>query len=456
LHRAYNPYTDSHRAYECRPSWPLIPMSEVKGGMEGIAWEDKKQRQFNTIELTNGTIIKAYASTAEVKMGDPVDVIWIDEKIARIGHYQEWQARLSDTKGRIVWSSLSDMNGALLRINKRAEDQAREVAQGLREKADVESYVLKFSANPHIDDDEKRKRVEGWDEDERKLRDEGEFLVGNIKCYPTFNRDVHCAIYDNAEEDDALSKILRERNGEPPEDWTRELILDPGTAKPGVLFGAIPTREYWAGNTPYMVIYAEVFGLRLDADEIAKRSKVIVGDYAVQRFIIDGQAARQTPMGFSGTIGGNYSRAFRERDLYCQESGSAFTPGDPNWPTRSQLVESWLRIRSNGRPILRVVKHRCPQLLDQLEGNLKATQSGPNGETIVLDMPAKGQQDDLRNCLEYWASRSPRYVEPPRIINTKDNASFIAYQNIEKLYGDRGTGDDGRVHFGPGVKQQAF
>jgi hypothetical protein len=191
LHRAYNPYTDSHRAYECRPSWPLIPMSEVKGGMEGIAWEDKKQRQFNTIELTNGTIIKAYASTAEVKMGDPVDVIWIDEKIARIGHYQEWQARLSDTKGRIVWSSLSDMNGALLRINKRAEDQAREVAQGLREKADVESYVLKFSANPHIDDDEKRKRVEGWDEDERKLRDEGEFLVGNIKCYPTFNRDVH-------------------------------------------------------------------------------------------------------------------------------------------------------------------------------------------------------------------------------------------------------------------------
>lgn len=450
--RAFNPYTDKHRELECKPSFPLIPMSEVKGGLEGIAWEDKKQFQFNTIELKNGTIIKAYASTAEVKMGDPVDYIWIDEKIARVNHYPEWQARLSDTKGRIVWSSLSDMNSALLRIDKRASDQKREVAQGVRDKADVESYVLKYSANPFIDDDEKRKRVEGWDEDERKLRDEGEFLVGNIKVYPTFNRDVHCAVYQNADEDDELSKILRKRNGEPPGDWTRELILDPGTAKPGVLFGAIPPRKYWVGNDPYYVIYNELFGLRIDADEIAKRAKTIVGEYSIQRFIIDGMAARQTPMGFSGTIGQNYSRAFQENGLLCQESGAAFTPGDPNWSTRSQIVESWLRIRTNGRPLLRIVVDRCPNLVEQMESNLKAIQNGPNGETIVLDMPARGQKDDVRNCLEYWASRAPKYVMPPAVTKDVGGPGLLAFQFIQKRF-EKTDPEDQVVHLGPGPKR---
>lgn len=447
--RAFNPYTDADREHQCRGSFPLIPMSEVDGGMEGIGWENRKERQFSMVPLKNGTVIRAFASTGEVKMGDPVDYIGIDETINSDRHYPEWQARLSDTKGRIVWSMLSDMNSmALLRLNKRADDQARELAQGVREKADVEKFVLRFSANPFIDDEEKRKRVEGWDEDERKMRDEGEFLIGNLKIYPTFSRDIHCAIYENPDQDDELAKVLRKRKGEPPADWTRELILDPGTAKPGVLFCAIPPREFWVGNTPYFVVYDEIYKRRIDAKEIAKRVKAKTGIYTYQRFIIDGQAAQQKPMGFSGTVGQNYSKKFRAKGLVCQESQSAFTPGDPNFQNRSMIVEEWLGIMPCGRPQLRIVVKRCPNLVEQMESNVKAIQNGPGGEPQILDMPAKGQLDDLRDCLEYWASRAPRYVEPVGTSEAIGGPGLREFEAIQKKYSKHDP-DEGRAHFGP-------
>lgn len=450
--RTFNPKLDEGRESEIRPSFPLIPMSEVKGGLKGIGWENLKERQFSHIELTNGTIIKAYASTGEVKMGDPVDVIWIDERIDRTGHYAEWQARLSDTKGRIIWSSVSDMDPALLRLHKRAVDQEREVKQGVRKKADVEYYVLRFSANPFIDDEEKRKRIESWDADERKMRDEGEFLIGNIRIYPMFNRDVHCAIYHNPEEDDELSRVLRANNGVPPADWTRELILDPGTVKPALLFCAIPPRRFWGSEEPYFVPYDEIFIPRQDAEKIAKRTKAKSGDHQFQRFIIDGQAARQTPMGFSMTIGQNYSKAFRKENLLCIESGSAFTPGDPNWQSSSMIIEHWLAVRTNGRPLLRIVTERCPNLVEQIENNLKAIEKGPSGETWPMDKPAKGQVDDLRRCLEYWGSRSPRYVEPPKVSKDIGGPGLREFEAIEKRFGPSKSPDDGVVHLGPGLK----
>lgn len=446
--RAYNPFTDSHREHEAKPSFPLIPMDEVKGGLNGIAWENKKERQFSRIELHNGTVIHGFASTGEVKQGDPVDYIWIDEEIAMIGHYAEWQARLSDTKGRIVWSTLSRSNGALMNLSHRAAEQARELEEGTREKVDVQEITLRFSANPHIDDDEKRKRLEGWDEDERRMRDEGEFIIGNLKIYPQFDRQMHRAIYDNPERDDALSRVLRERNGDPPKDWTRELILDPGTAKPGVLFGAIPPREFWAGGEPYFVVYDEIYIPRFTAQEIAQRVQAKSRGYVFQRFIIDGQAARQTPMGFAGTIGANYSKEFLKCNLLSVETNTQFIPGDPNFATRSQLVESWLAFRPCGTPQLRIVVDKCPNLVDQLERNLKKIEKGPNGETVVVEKPASGQKDDLRAALEYWASRYPKYVEPPEVHVAAGGPGMRAYNKIQEMFGRKKP--EGRVYCGPG------
>lgn len=445
--RRYHPIKDV--GLPVKPSFPLIPMSEVVGGLDGIGWEKRKERQFSHIELINGTIIKAFASTGEVKMGDPVDEIWVDEEIAIVGHYPEWQARLSDAKGRIFWSSLSEMNPALLAITNRAIEQKKEVELKQRAQADVEEYVYRFSDNPFIDADEKRKRLEGWDDDNRKMRDEGEYTIGNIKVYPSFDRYFHTAVYEDKAQDDKLSEILRNNRGVPPIAWTRDLILDPGTAKPGVLFGAIPPPDLWLENEPYFVVYDEIYVPRLEADRLAERIHNKAKGYYFQRFIIDGQAARQTPMGFSGTVGGNYTKAFRKFNLQCIETGSSFMPGDPEFSTRSQIVEGWLRHRPCGRPQLRVVVDKCPNLVAQMEGNLKAIQKGPNGEVIVLDKPASGQKDDLRVGLEYWGSRYPTYVAPPDAPKFDGGPGMQAYKKIQAMFAKEPERE--RVHCGPGA-----
>lgn len=449
LWRPFLPECDADREKDAKPSFPLIPLSEVKGGLNGIGWKSRKHRWFDMIELTNGTIIRAFASTGEVKQGDPVDWIWIDEEIQIVAHYAEWQARLSDQKGRIVWSSLSRSNPALLSLTRRAQEQSMEVYKGQRKRADVSEIVLTFSDNPYIDEDEKRKRLEGWDEENRRMRDRGEYVIGNMKVYPNFSRSYHCAIMDDEERDDELSRILRQRNGNPPENWTRWLILDPGTAKPGVLFCAIPPPELWRNGEPYYIVYGELYEPRLIASEVARKSAARSHGQVFHEFVIDGQAARQTPMGFNRTIGQEYTRAFEKHGLSSVETGCSFVPGDPNFATRSQQVESAMAYRACGTPQLRIVVAKCTDLVHQLESNLKKVERGPNGETIVLDKPAKGQKDDLRNCLEYWLSRRPTYVEPPRADVNLGGPGMKAYEFIRGLFSH----DDDRqkvVHVGPG------
>lgn len=450
--RAFDPVADAHRKSEAKPSFPLIPQSEFDGEP---SWHIKKEKQFSLIRLKNGTEIYGFASTADVKQGDPVDYIWIDERIAIPSHYSEWQARLSDLKGRIVWSSMPRAdNGAMLRLNARAEKQAEEQENGERQTVDAEVFRLRFSDNSTIDPEEKRKRLESWTEDERKQRDEGLFLTDTIKIYPSFDKKLHAAIYDDPALDDDISRILRERNGEPPVDWTREMILDPGSAKPAILFGAVPPPTLWKGGEPYFVAYDEIYIPRMTANDLAPLVRNRVHDYSFNRFIIDGKAAAQTPMGFSLTVGSNYSKVFAAHGIQCEQTGSAFIPGDPNFQARSQVIERWLRFRPCGTPQLRIVTKRCPNLVWQLENNLKATTKGTEGVTIVLEKPASGQRDDVRDTLEYWASRNPTYVQPKPQMELVGGPGLKALENIRRMF-PQDDPDDGVVRFGPGKKVTA-
>jgi hypothetical protein len=452
--RAFDPVGDNLRERDARPSFPLIPMSEIKGGFPGIAWENKKERQFSSLELNNGTIIKAWASTGEVKQGDPVDEIWIDERIAFPAHYPEWQARLSDTKGRISWSSMPrEDNGAMMKLSRLAQSQAEEVQSTNRDHADVEEVVLTFSGNPFIDDDEKRKRLEGWSDEDRRRRDAGEFVTDSIRIYPRFDKTIHCAIYDNKDDDDQVSTILRERGGVPPQDWTHELILDPGTTRPAVLFAAVPPPSLWDGREPYYVLYDEIYVPRIDARQLAqliRKKKDELKLPAFERFIIDGQAARQTPMGFAGTIGQHYTDEFKKANVFCRQSNCSFIPGDPSFLSRSGIVGSWMSYRASGKPQLRIVINRCPALVRQLQYNVRKTELDHEGYMLVLDKPADNQRDDVLACLEYWASRRPTWVEAD-ISSEIAGPMFAHVAKIEQMFNKRKEPkDSGVVHCGPG------
>lgn len=399
--RAWDPTRpeDAGHRSETKLAPPLIPETEI----EDTAWVDKKAKIFESVTLKNGTIICAYSSQGEVKAGDPVDEIWIDEAIANSAHYPEWQARLSDEKGRLLWSSWPKRdNPALREITRRAKAKK----ENPQSADDVAEFVLKFSDNKHIDPEERAKRLAGWSEEDRVARDEGEYALDSLRMYPTFSKHIHYAWGEFPEADDRIAKILRQRRGKPPEDWTRMLVLDAGTANPAVLAVAIPPPAEFGDA---MVAYKEIYPGRCDADGLAKLVAAAFFGEWFEWFVIDGHAARQTPMGFGGTVGGNYSRAFRAQGLACRTSGSAFMPGSDDVKARIQLLQKAMVIRGDGTPYLRIVVDQCPHLCKQLEEYERAEREGPQG-VVQLDEPAANQKIDVAQCAEYAISRNPVYI----------------------------------------------
>lgn len=421
--RAFRPWdaADQKRKEETKPSPPLIPSRYIKPN--SFAWENKGEKVFTKVEIIDPMSkeeiaeIYAFTSSGEVKAGDPVDVIWVDEAIKYPSHYAEWQARLIDRRGRIFWSSWPEIsNDALTKLTERAKDS--------EEKGDgrVAEFVYSMSGNPHLESEAKQDAISGWSEEERQARDLGEYLTEHLRMYPMFDENIHSAICVDPTRDDDLSAILRKTNGEPPGNWTRELILDPGTTNPAVLFCAVPPPEL--GH--YYVPYQEIYIPRLNAEQLAEKILQYSRNWYFERFIIDPKAGAQTPMGFGKTIERNYSDAFAKCKLTCAQTYSGFSWGSVDVAGRIGMVHKMLSTSRTGFPYLRIVTQRCPNLCKQLRQYNKQVQSGFVSEF----KPAPRQKIDLAVCLEYWASRDPEYIPPPQAYSLGQSPMERVYQSL--------------------------
>jgi len=420
---------------ERKPAPPFIPVSELMGKP---VWENAAANEFKSLTMKDGSIAYAFASTGNVKRGDPVNLVWIDEELASDSdHYSEFQSRLSDRKGRIYWSSWPNMKTpSLLALKRRCDEQRDEFHAGVRKHLDATNFVFRGSDSPFIDADEKRKRAEGWTEDQRRARDFGEFVVDNIQAYPEFNKKYHCVDYgDNSPLNDKVTEAMRKLNWNVPHNWSVDLILDPGTQRPALLWGAIPTPDFWDDGEPYHVIFREMAIPRVDAAEMAKRTKAADPGRHYSRFIGDAKAGGQTPMGFSWTVFDQYTREFQREGLRCQLTGDMFLRSETVWVTRSMKLRKWMRTRKCGRPQLRVVPHMCPVLCKQLETVLKKV-----SKEDIQDKLAEGQVHDVLDTLEYWAGFDPEFLAPPPSAGPIDpgRAAFDADQAYLKRFFKQG------------------
>lgn len=407
LWRAYDPTDprDLARASEVKESPPLIPNRYIDP--KGWVWKNKGARVFEKAVIVDPTTkevlanIYAFTSSGEVKAGDPVDEIWVDEKIEYPAYYPEWVARLIDKSGRLWWSSWPDIsNNALIEMHKRAIEHIHEEAPPIKE------FVLKMGDNVHLPPDAKKDAIRAWSPDERRARDQGEFVTDSLRMYPRFDTRVHTAMpSEMVDKTDEVIRLLKESGGQPPNNWTREIIVDPGSTHPAALFVAITPLEL--GD--YCIPYDEVYVPNIDADQLAKLVSQRAGGHHFYRFIMDGNAGRQTPMGFGRTVMQKYAESFAKHGLVSEVTGSSFIPGSNNVSGRIGELQDWMVVRNTGYPKLRIVTPFCKHLCEQLTYYLKDNANGVNEFK-----PAKRQRIDLATCLEYWAASSPRWVAPPR------------------------------------------
>lgn len=398
---------------ERKPAPPFIPPSAVVAE----TWENKAEYKFTSLQVTDGSMVYGFASSGDVKRGDPVNRIWIDEEIKFSQYYAEWQSRISDRKGKIIWTSWPDAETpALLRLYRRCCDQRDEVERGVRKKPDVVNFIFRASKSPFTDADEKRKRIEGWNESEQLARDSGEFVTHTIMAYPEFSRRYHVVDYgEGSPLNDKVTAAMKSLNWNVPSDWCVDLVLDPGTSRPALLWCAIPPRSFWDNDEPYYIIFREMAIPRIDAREMAKRTKAADPHRHYMRFIGDSKAGLQTPPGFSWTIFDQYSKEFRAAGLRCQLTGDMFIRGETTWITRSLKLRKWMLGRNCGRPQLRIVPHACPALIKQLEEVVKKV-----SKEDVQDKLAEGQVHDCLDCIEYWAGFDPTFLTPPPQAPTGD------------------------------------
>jgi hypothetical protein len=451
--RSFNPANpeDNSRYAESEEAGPMIPERLVIP--KTWAWENRAENVFKTVSVRNpwGIVrICAFPSTGiQAKQGDAVDLIWVDEDIRWPQHVKEWQDRLSDRKGRMMWSAWPHgSNDALVEMSERAQEQSA------LENPDVHEIVLRFSDNPYIDSEEKRKSIDRMrTEEDRRSRDYGEFLLDTIAMYE-FVPAVH-GVHQIIPEDpfsqqysgDYLSQMWT-REGKFPDNWTRYLAIDPSHTRTAVLFGVVPRPDFDGQDFQgYLIVENELVAKKVSARQLADQIKPLVAGKNYEAFIIDYHMGRQTRVGGGAgdTAMSLYEQAFRETGIKSRLTGHGFLPGSSVRSARHMEVRAMLQPDKNGRVRLRFAMNKTYHTQKEFSTYRKKMMAEE-----VLDEPANARTHDCMAALEYLTSYVFNTPEP-YIAPDSYRTGSPAYRKAQQLLAKWKKGSDqGYCHIGPG------
>jgi len=421
--RAFDPILDAGREADTRLAPPLIPPRMIKSR----SWVLKAANYIQTCELTTGWKILFYSSEGDPPQGFGAHRVHVDEDIKRGEDWvPELQARLSDFKGVFCWSAMPhSLNDALQGLSERADKLVEEGVQN----PDIVKFQLRFLDNPHIDSDEKRKRIEGWaalGQDVLRMRSDGEFVGDSYLCYPSFAMHVHG--YERSQ-----------LNGySVPSDWCRYLALDPGHAVTAVLFAAVPPDE------SMMLVYDELYIRNCNAIILGEKMLQKCAGQSFHAFLIDIHGGRLTDIGSGRSAMDQYTEQLRDKGVYSETTGSSFLAGCDDIPARMSAVHNYLHIQPNGTTKLRVLRGSCPNLEREIK-RYKRKVEVVNGRSTLSDRPNTKGEVHACQCLEYLCAYRPRYHKPKT--NSVEEPWYVEWMRKRKKRGSAEA--DGFVFLGP-------
>ena len=457
--RTFNPANDDDAARyeESQPAEPMIPERLLEPN--SWSWENKAAHNFSSVRLKNGAMICAYPSSAKhPKQGDAVAGIWIDEDIQSPGHLKEWQDRLTDKDGWLMWSVWPhSKNYALCDMLDRAEEQRDDPHP------DIASFQLIMSENPYLATDAKRRALGRMGSDEEiARRDRGELLLDTLNMYD-FISGLHTLTVAESGElpakptnpRDVLRGILT-KHGEFPKEWTRYLAIDPSHTRTACQFGVIPPHEVDGVDIgDVLIIERELIVKKFSAGALANAIRQIIEGYNYEAFIMDQQIGRQTRVGEDKTVFQTYADAFAKCGIKARINPYGFIPGCNVPTTRYRAVRSLLEINKTGIPSLLFVDFRT--VATQREFNTYRKKSVfVGGEDTIMDEPANPRKHDAMASLEYLCA----YIEPefrsgtayqhPEVYASHGSKAYHRAMQIIKKHNEK-TNQGGYVHLGPGA-----
>ena len=454
---------DEARYKESQLTPPFLTSDMIVGGWpDGIAWHDKKNREWKSFRLTNGAVVYYWPSSQlTAKPGEAVSGIWIDEDIQIPAHLKEWQDRLTDMEGWFLWSVWPQTkNDALIDLKDRAE-----ATQG-EEQPVIEQFQLVMTENPFIPAKGKFAALQRMGSDEEiARRDRGDLLLDTLSMYD-FVPLVHClrhADFDRKMEAQThavrwkLTEILG-TDGRFPREWTRYLSIDPSHTRTAAHSWVIPPPNYDGIQIGNLVICEwECVLTKHNADLCADALRQLMATLPYEAFVMDQNMGRQTSTGRDDTVFQHYEAAFRRVGLSSRMTLSGFLPGCNEPQTCYRTVRRMLSTQGNGLPMVLFVEDKIQNTKREFQTYRKKQESTKDGTTI-LDQPQNPRKHDAMASVQYGLTmlaqlidtQGTAYVEPSAYEKQK-SPILKRLDEMRTKQQTSETGGDSYVHLGPGA-----
>ena len=399
---------DKSRAADAKPAPPLIPGRFI----EDIVWEKKGARVFSIVRLTTGWEIYALNSAGDPSQaqGFDVNLYHIDEDTAQTGWYEEAVGRTAMPNGFIRWTALPHArNDDIMGMIDRADTEEEEGIEYTKRT----TVLLRASMfdNPFYPKEAREANMKIWaaqGEEVMRKRAYGEIVQDSVLMYPEFNKYIHVA-RSSKDNSSRIQRFLEEKNGEIPQDWCRDMVVDPGHVVCAVLFIATPQPDQF--GEAFHVVYDELYMRQCDAHMFGSRVEAKMGHVLFQRFIIDMHGGSLREIGSGMTPVDRYTQELQKRGIQCAETGSYFMPGSDKINSRVEALREWLHLRKTGNPTVLIDNVRCPNLVREL-GSFRKKRAKAGATWVVLDEGDRRANSHAVECLEYAAAHGLSYVYP--------------------------------------------
>ena len=404
-----------------RDAPPFLPPRWIKR----ISWEKKNTDQPSHIWCVNGSTLQFASSQGAAKQGDAIHGWWVDEEIQNELWVKELQRGCTSTGGGGFYSATPLAQSIqLFEMHRRALDP--------KNKTSIEEFHLSIADNIYISNANKK---EFYDQlltpADIMVRWHGQFSMNLLTVYPEFNPDVHVI-----------------QAFEPDYDWTRYMVVDPGTEVCAVLFAAVPPPTDRKTGQPhpnagelhiYHELYIERCTASLFAEQVARAmGQAKRGDF--EAFIIDHRMGRQSDVGSGRSVEVQYSDALVSQGVYSRATGSGFLWGSDDVRGREMsLRRLMMPRRDSDTPPLRI-HSTCRKLIWELPQQF--FRKGKDGQ---LTDKRRDAHDHATTSLEYLAAYEPSWVRPDR----RRTPNSPAYERVRAKKRAKSFNGDSVISLGP-------
>ncbi len=447
--------SDVERFDESRLAGPAIPPRYIE--KDSFVWESVKAREFRSLRLVNGAMIYAFPSTGDHPgMGDAVDGIWINEDIAKPDHLAEWQDRLIDRNGWLIWDAYPQMhNHAIVEMHDRAESQKDDPDP------DIVSFQLISTDNPFASKEGRERGIRRMgDEEAVARRSRGDMLRGNYLMY-SFVPSMHLlrkgAQYDDEDIKNRVRYTLESvytQNGRMPEGWARYLVIDPSHTRTAVLSGVIPPLEYNGVSIgKRLIIEWDFVAKRFTPDMLAEALLPLVRGFEYTSFIIDKNQGRQHTVGSDGrAVVQVYADAFSRFGIISRRTRSGFEYGTNDTAYRRNVVREMLSAVDGGVPMLLFCDQATYETQREFNRYVKKILK-VNGVDEVIDEPSNPRTCDCMQALEYLCAHVKPEIETGDVYRHDSAHEATLPPWVQKFLDetDPNKHKRGSIHLGPGL-----